>query len=377
MNYDFNENERALFEDLQNRMTGLAEGKNLEDGKTDQINSHVRQAAAMFAETPYLKLGIEEVERLNGLLILTAGMEILASVSPSLCLAMEAGSRIFGRIVGAWGTPAQKERWLVPLLSGKQVGAVALSEETGNVDNDPLSTRGEPDKDEIVINGHKRFVINAPIADCIAVAGSLEKSPAIFLVEKDTPGLNIGERVNTLGYNGTVISEIRLENCRISSHQVIRPKAEQPLSAIRAWENQAIIGCSLGLMKTAFESAKTYAKTHKTGGKPIIAYQEIGFKLSEMLTLFQASQLLAYRTAWLCENDPKESEAMVLCAKVFCTESAEQITGEAMRVFGAFGYISGNAAGQAYRCAKYGQVAGTSTEIARVKIGDFALGMHL
>jgi alkylation response protein AidB-like acyl-CoA dehydrogenase len=129
-------------------------------------------------------------------------------------------------------------------------------------------------------------------------------------------------------------------------------------------------------MKTAFESAKAYAKAHRTGGKPIIAFQEIGFKLSEMLTLFQTAQLFAYRTAWAADHNSKEAESLTLCAKVFCTESAEQVAGEALKILGGSGYISGNAAEQAYRCAKYGQIAGTSTEIARVKIGDAALGMR-
>jgi alkylation response protein AidB-like acyl-CoA dehydrogenase len=129
-------------------------------------------------------------------------------------------------------------------------------------------------------------------------------------------------------------------------------------------------------MKTAFESARSYAKSHKTGGKPIIAFQEIGFKLSEMLTLFQTSQLFAYRTAWTAEKDPKEAESLTLCAKVFCTESAEQVACEAMKILGGAGYVAGNAVEQAFRCAKYGQIAGTSTEIARVKIGDTALGLR-
>jgi alkylation response protein AidB-like acyl-CoA dehydrogenase len=136
------------------------------------------------------------------------------------------------------------------------------------------------------------------------------------------------------------------------------------------------LGASLGLMKTAFESARAYAKSHKTGGKPIIAFQEIGFKLSEMLTLFQTSQLFAYRTAWTTEKDPKEAESLTLCAKVFCTESAEQVASEAMKILGGAGYIAGNAVEQSFRCAKYGQIAGTSTEIARVKIGDTALGLR-
>jgi alkylation response protein AidB-like acyl-CoA dehydrogenase len=200
---------------------------------------------------------------------------------------------------------------------------------------------------------------------------------AIFMVEKGAPGLILGERTATIGYGGAAISTLELKNCVISAGNVICPPDAQTMTTLlRLWENQILMGASLGLMKTAFESARTYAKSHKTAGKPIIAFQEIGFKLSEMLTLFQTSQLFAYRTTWTAEKDPKEAESLTLCAKVFCTESAEQVTGEAMKILGGAGYVSGNAVEQAFRCAKYGQIAGTSTEIARVKIGDTALGLR-
>lgn len=143
---------------------------------------------------------------------------------------------------------------------------------------------------------------------------------------------------------------------------------------LRQWEDQVLLGASLGLSKTAFESARDYAKSHKSGGKPIIAYQEVGFKLAEMLTLFQTAQLLAYRTAWNLDTAAAEADELVDCAKVFCTEAAEQIASEALKILGGAGFTAGNPVEQAYRCAKYGQIAGTSTEIARVNIGDAALG---
>ena len=92
------------------------------------------------------------------------------------------------------------------------------------------------------------------------------------------------------------------------------------------------------------------------------------------LPLFQTAQLLAYRTAWKLEIAAADADELVDCAKVFCTEAAEEIASEALKILGGAGFTSGNQAEQAYRCAKYGQIAGTSTEIARVKIGDAALG---
>jgi len=146
------------------------------------------------------------------------------------------------------------------------------------------------------------------------------------------------------------------------------------IEKLRQWENLVLIGASLGMMKSSFESAKTFANTHRTGGKPIIAYQEVAFKLAEMLTLYQTSQLLAFRAAWASNMSDRKGGSLTLCAKVFCTESAEKVASQALQVLSGTGYRKGNKAECAYRCAKYAQIAGTSTEIARVKLGDEALG---
>jgi alkylation response protein AidB-like acyl-CoA dehydrogenase len=284
-------------------------------------------------------------------------------------------TRLFGGLVATWGSIKQKERWLTPLMKGRLLGAVALSEDSMNVDNDPLKTTGIQDGDFLNVTGNKTYVVNGPVADWIAVGGLLNGRIALFVIEQGTVGLAAGEPFSTLGYEGTAISRVSLNNCRIPMDQVIGPFEDRSvLDTLRLWENQIILGASLGLMKAAYESARDYAKTHRSGGKPIIAYQEVAFKLSEMLTLLQTSQLFAYRTAWTLETSPKEAESLMWCAKVFCTEAAEKVSGYSLQILAGAGFISGNPSEIAYRCAKYGQIAGTSTEISRVKIGDAALG---
>lgn len=376
MNYDFSDKEFNLFVEIHTLLSELTKANSLETGDAHLSDQNIREALSLLAKTPYLRLGIEKIEDYNGLLTLVAAMEAVAGLSPSLCLSIETSARIFGRILSTWGTDEQNHQVLKPLLEGQIIGAVGLSEDAMNVENDPLMTTGLADGDHVKINGRKQYVINATNADWFAVAGILAGQNALFLIEKNTPGLTVGEKTAALGYQGLSVSNLILNNCMIPSHQVIRPKEpKEMLNTLRLWENQVLMGTSLGIMKTAFESAKNYAKTHKTGGKPIIAYQEVGFKLSEMLTLFQTAQLFAYKAAWAVENDPKSAESMTLCAKVFCTESAEQVAAKAMNILGGAGFFSQNPVEQAYRYAKYGLIAGTSTEISRVKIGDSALGM--
>ncbi|MBW1867211.1 MAG: acyl-CoA dehydrogenase [Deltaproteobacteria bacterium] len=330
------------------------------------------------AQTPYPALGLNTVQNgWGGMLTLMPAMEIIARYSPSLLLAMEMSNRVFGRTLAAWGTENQKAQYLEPLLKGELLGAVALSEQAMNVENDPLATLGVIQGEQVVINGSKNYVVNAPAADSIAVAGRLDNEDVLFLVPKGAVGLVIGERLSTLGFEGAIISGLELVDCRISAHQVIKAEfGVDLLGALRLWENQVLIGAALGMMKGSFESARDYAKTHKSGGKPVIAYQEVGFKLAEMLTLFQTAELLAFRAAWYADDLKKDVVPMTLSAKVFCTENAEQVASWALQILAGAGYSGGNAAERAYRCAKYGQIAGVSTEIARVKIGDTTLGVR-
>jgi alkylation response protein AidB-like acyl-CoA dehydrogenase len=306
---------------------------------------------------------------------LLAGQEILAVFSQSLYLTVEMSVRMFGSMVRLWGTPEQQAQLLPELQSGKILGAVALSEDALNVINDPLKTEGIR-KDKIIrVSGKKSYVVNAPWADWIAVVGRMQDQTAIFLVDKHTNGLQIEVPLKPLGYEAAAIAGIQLDACDIPADRVILPPEDRSaLASLRQWENFILMGAGLGMMQAAYTSAKEYANSHYTGGKPIIAYQEVAFKLAEMLTLYQTSQLLAYRAAWTMDKQPREKDGLMLCAKVLCAESAEKVASMALQVLSGQGYQHGNQAADAYACAKYTQIAGTSMEIARVFIGDEALG---
>lgn len=376
MNFDFTEKEKVFFALIENTINNFPEAFSLKDKNPPEVDTTIRKAMAALGETGYLSIGLDTKDELAfNLLTLMGAMERLSRFSPSLFLSVEMSTRLFGRIIYAWGDAQQKGGLLDQVQKGAVIGAVALSEKAMNVENDPLETTGIAQEDGVVVNGRKRFVINAPIADVIAVVGTVNEQGAVFLIEQNTPGLKVHPPIETMGYKGAAISAVDIENCHIPKTSVISPMDTKTLlNTLRMWENQIIIGACIGMMKSSFESAKIHAKTHRSGGKPIIAYQEVGFKLSEMLTLLQTSRLYAYRAAWMADATPEEAGTFTLCAKVFCTESAETIAGGALQILSGTGYISGNPAEKAFRCSKLGQIIGTSTEIARVHIGDATLG---
>jgi alkylation response protein AidB-like acyl-CoA dehydrogenase len=376
MDYEFNDQEKGFIDRIRDLADTLATDGDLETGDTARAEANLRTTLERLARTPYLGVRLAgQTADAPGFPALVAAMETLGAASPSLLLSVESSTRIFGRLVRTWGGEAAEENWLLPLTRGRLIGAVALSEGAMNVENDPLTTTGREDGGDIVVRGRKQYVVNAPVADWIAVAGRIDRAPALFMVKKGQAGLRILDRIDTLGYDDVLISGIELADCRIPRARVLCPEtAGSMIGRLRMWENQVLMAASLGMMRASFESARDWAKTHKSGGKPIIAYQAVGFKLSEMLTLLQTAELYAFRAAWTAESRPKEAESLTWCAKVFCTEAAETVAGQALRILSGGGFQSGHAAERAYRGAKYNQIAGTSTEMARVHIGDQAMG---
>jgi len=374
MNFDFGETEKAFCEKIRGLFDADSRAAlaNLESGDVNDIRDATMKWLMVLGEAGYLTPGLNDGKNSVGL---TAIQESLSVISPALYLTVEVTARIFGRLVAVYGTPDQKDEIIPSLQEGRLIGAVAISEDAMNIENDPLNTSAVNNDDGFLVFGSKGHVVNGPIADWIAVAAKTGDGLAFFLVKKETEGLSIGQRLSMLGYGGLAVSRVSLENCPVQSNYIIGPfDGKEQLKTVRMWEDQILTVSSLGLIKRSLNAALTFAKGHRSGNKPIIAYQEVGFKLAEMVTLFQTARLLAYRAVWMAETGDREATVLAHCAKVFCAESAEEVASHALQILGGQGYLSGNPAEEAYRDAKYLQIAGTSSEISRMKIADGVLG---
>lgn len=378
MNFDFNDTEdelknkvQALFEDTP---ADPFEDPALED--TETIRERSLKWLKRLGSTGYLGLCLDGAPYGPAAVL---AQETLAALSPSLFLCAETTARIFGRLVDTCGDSAVKAQILPPLMKGEIIGAMALSEAGFDETVADMETVGAAVTDGFEVTGSKGFAVNAPIADWIAVAGKMEAEdrPAFFLMQGGSQGLSTGSRHRTLGYDGVASSGVSLDGCRLSSQNIIGSQENKDIfSTVRLWENQVLAAAALGLMQRAFDAAVAHAKAHQSGGKPLIAYQEIGFKLAEMLTLVQTARLLVYRAAWMAEAGEHEAETLAHSAKVFCTESAEDVNSKALQILGQTGFIRRNPAEQGYRNARYLQIAGTASELSRMRIGDGLLGFH-
>jgi len=370
MNFDFDEKESALVTRLKEAIDQDAEKrmKELRTGDPLECLNLFMDYLSRLADIGYLGLGVQDGKNFTALV---AAQEALATISPSLFLAVESSVRLFGRLIAFYGTTEQKEEILPLLEQGRFVGCVALTEGGMSVENEPFKTTAGTSGNRCTVTGSKDHVINAPMADQIAVIAQSGEDLVVVPVKTNSPGITVGERYTTIAYEGTPVAPIRLDGVAVPSTQVMGPfDPADILANLRRWEDQILTSASLGLMNRSFQTALSFAKKHTRGQKPIIAYQEVAFKLAEMLTVRQTAQLLAYRAAWMDETGDREKDVLVNCSKTFCAESAEQVASQALQVLGANGLTRGNPAEESYGSAKYLQVAGTSSEISRIKIGD-------
>ncbi|MGD9332651.1 MAG: acyl-CoA dehydrogenase family protein [Desulfobacterales bacterium] len=374
MDFDFSAQDQKRFDAIRSIARAAPAEDQLAGGTPEETSKALRKVLKDLAAAGYLGLGLEGHREADAVTLMGA-METLAVQTRSLFLAVEMSTRVVGRALARWAAEPRQKQWLADLRRGEWLGALALSETTMNVENDPLATLATRKGDRICLNGQKQYVINAPLADRIGIVGMLEERPALFFVDRSADGLIISERRRTMGYDGLHLSDLVCRECDLPKEDVLFPPQGTPvLERLRRWENEILLAAALGLMQAAYTEARDFAQSHRSGGKPIIAYQEVGFKLAEMLTLCQTAQLLAYRAVWTMACEPKEGISLIWCAKVFATEAAERVAGDALRILAGQGFCSGSAAASAYRAVKWTQIGGLSTEIARVKIGDHALG---
>ena len=383
MNFDLSDYQKGIRKDLADLLkeeAGRFAALRDEDPKT--LQQRMRNFfQKLEGRTVYLHLGLDPQElkestfaqALNSIFL---GQE-LAKVSPSLYIALETSTRLFGWIIARFGMETNRRDFLMPLQKGQKIGAVGLAESSGNFPKNEIETTARQEGDFYRISGLKKQVINAPIADFFAVTGRIDGQGAVFLLSADQEGLQVGASLKTLGFQGLTQSEVRLNQCLIPADQVIGPLADETLFLpIQIRQNLIYTLASFGIMERAIKAAKHYSGESQDGGKPPQAYQEIRFKLAEMFTLLQTSQWLLYRAAWMLEARMSEAETVAAAAKVFITESAEEVTRGALQIMGFEGYQSGHDLEECFRDARLGPVAGETSEVLRMRIADDCLGKY-
>lgn len=256
------------------------------------------------------------------------------------------------------GTEAQKQHYLPRLASGAMIGALALTEEAAGSDALSLETRAEPDGDGgYILNGSKRYITLAPIADLFAVfarTGPREQGSAgitAFLVERGTAGLSIGASTPKMGQEGAPIGELRLENCRVPASCIIGGVPGRGFKTVMKVLNKQRLNLSAlctGPAIRLLEEGVRYARERRQFGRPIAEFQLVQAMLAECKVEIEAARALILETARKRDRGEDVTLDVSLC-KYYATEMCGRVADRIVQVFGGQGYVKGRGIERFYR----------------------------
>jgi butyryl-CoA dehydrogenase len=275
----------------------------------------------------------------------------------------------------AFGSEAQKERYLKPLASGKKLGCFCLTEPQSGSDAAAIMTRAERQGDTYVLNGVKQFITSGRNADLALVFAVTDKAAgkkgiSAFIVATDTPGYTVARIEEKLGQRASDTAQIVFENCRVPEANRLGREGEGYRIALANLEagRIGIAAQSVGMARSAFEAALSYAGERKSFGKPLFEHQAISFRLADMATEIEVARQMVWHAAALRDAaEPCLKEASM--AKLFASEMAERVCSAAIQIHGGYGYVVDFPVERIYRDVRVCQIYEGTSDIQRLVIG--------
>ena len=309
----------------------------------------------------------------TGTLMLNVAIEEVAKACASSALILmvqELGSLP----IQLFGTDEQKERWLPRCASGEWSPAFALSEPEAGSDPASMRTTAVRDGDEWVINGTKNWISNSTIADFYVVFAVTDRSArrsTAFIVEKDRPGFSIANLEHKLGIKGSPTGSPVFEDVRVPDANRLGAEGKGLSVALGTLERTRLGAAAqaVGIAQGAIDYARAYAKERIAFGRPIIELPALQNKLADMQTKTAAARELPYKACALADRDDPQLGMYSSMAKLFGSDTAMEVTVEAVQVLGGYGYVTDYPVERMMRDAKITQIYEGTNEIQRLVIG--------
>ena len=282
------------------------------------------------------------------------------------------------------GTDDQKQRYLVPMASGKVLGAYGLTEPGAGSDAGGTRTTARLEDDCWVIDGLKRFITNAGHAGTYVVTartGTTDKGDAeisAFIVPADTPGFSVGRLEDKLGLHASATGELRFENARIPAENLLGTKGEGFRTFLKILDGGRIsIGAlAVGLAQAALDASIPYAQTREQFGRPIGSFQGVAFMVADMATEIEAARSLVWKSAWL-KDQGRDYGLVAAEAKLFASEVSSRATNAAIQIHGGYGYTTDYPVERYLRDAKLTEIGEGTSQVQRLVIARKILGLRV
>ncbi len=319
----------------------------------EKTNEIPREIFEEFARQGFFGVGIpEEYDGQGGGQLMVAILtEEVARAVPSLAVAIGV-NHLFGIPILLFGSEEQKRKYIPPIARGEAFGAHANTEPAAGSDVAGIQTKARKVNDHYIITGRKIFISGAEKADYLVVSartmpieqaiketGKRWYGISLFIVEKDTPGLKIGQRFNVIGMRGEQPYEVILDEVKVPAENLVGEENMAFKYIVTTYDHTriGIAAQAVGIAQATFEAALNYALQREAFGQRLIEFEMIIQKLADMYMKLEAARLLTYWAASLADQGRREFIVASSLAKAFATEAAEWIARQAIQIHGGTG----------------------------------------
>ncbi|MGA8032896.1 MAG: acyl-CoA dehydrogenase family protein [Casimicrobiaceae bacterium] len=282
--------------------------------------------------------------------------------------------------INAFGTEAQKAKYLLPQARGERLGCFCLTEPQTGSDAAAITMRAERRGDRYVLNGVKQFITsgaNADVAIVFAVTDRAagKKGISAFIVDTKTPGFVVMRVEDKLGQRASDTAQIGFENCEVDAANLLGREGDGYRIALANLESGriGIAAQAVGMARAALDAALAYAREREAFGKPIAEHQAVNFRLADMATQVEVARQMVWHAAALRDAGlPCLKEASM--AKLFASEMAERVASDAIQIHGGYGYVADFPVERIYRDVRVCQIYEGTSDIQRLVIGRALVG---
>ena len=301
-------------------------------------------------------------------------IEEISKVDPSIGLSVAAHNSLCTNHILLFGNDDQKNKWIPKLASGQHLGAWGLTENNSGSDASGMSSTAVKNRDGWVLNGTKNFITHGISGDiAVAVFRTGEKgqkrNATAFVIERGTEGFKAGKKENKLGMRASETAEMIFDNCIVSDKNRLGEVGEGFVQSMKILDGGriSIAALSLGISKGAFNASLKYSKERVQFGKPISSFQGISFKLAEMATEIEASELLIRKASHEKNMNRPMTKLSAMC-KMYASEVCVKISNEAVQIHGGYGFIKDFPVEKFLRDSKLCTIGEGTTEIQKLVI---------
>lgn len=301
-------------------------------------------------------------------------IEELARVDPAVALSVAAHNGLGLAHIAAFGSEAQRRRYVPPLARGEKLAAWGLTEPGSGSDAAAMRTTAARNGAGWVLNGSKIFITHGASADVLVIMAVTDrtrgpKGISAFVVERGAPGLSAGKKEDKLGMRASETTEVILENCRVPATQLLGEEGQGFVQTLQVLDagRIGIAALAVGLAQGAYEAARRHAFERRQFGHPIGRFLAIRWKLVDMAARIEAARLLTYRAAWLKDAGRRTTLASAM-AKLHASEMAVRAAEECVQIHGGYGFVKDYPAEKFFRDVKLTTIGEGTSEVQRLVI---------